>query len=173
MISRMPPKTAGRSNIFQTFDSELAIGCIAPYVPKKWRIWENACGEGRLVAEWQRRGYHVTGTDIMGGFDFLDPLCPVPECDILCTNPPYKTKDAWLQRCYDIGKPFALLMPITAMGEQERVKMYRENGIQLVMPPRRIEFITPNGTIGGSWFYAAWFCHGLDLPAQITFAEAA
>jgi len=167
----MPPKAAGRSDIFQTKDADLAVSCIAPYIPKDWTIWECAAGQGRLVSEFQRRGFSVTASDIDTGFDFLDALNTPPKCHMLCTNPPYRVKDAWLKRCYQIGKPFALLMPITALGEQERVRMYRENGIQLVMPPRRIEFITPNGTEGGGWFYSAWFCHGLDLPSQISFAE--
>jgi hypothetical protein len=162
--SKMPPKGTGRSNIFQTKDSKLAIGCIAPYIPKHWKIWECAAGQGRLVAELKGRGYEVTASDIETGFDFLDTLMPVPKCDMLLTNPPFDVKDRWIRRCYDIGKPWALLMPITAHGEQERVSMYREYGVQLIMPPRRIEFITPNGTEGGGWFFSVWFTWGLNLP---------
>jgi len=169
-VSLMPPKAAGRSDIFQTKDADMAIACLAPYIPQSWRIWECAAGQGRLVNALEARGYAVEASDIDTGFDFLDALTAAPPSDFLPPTPPYKTKDKWLRRCFDIGKPFALLMPITALGEQERVSMYRSHGIQLVMPPRRIEFITPNGTEGGGWFYSAWFCHGLDLPAQITFA---
>lgn len=170
-VSRMPPKAAGRSDIFQT--PPYAVRYITPFIPKLWKIWEPACGEGQIVDTLRTDGYDVQGSDIQQGFDFLEPMAACGrEFDMVLTNPPYTTKDKWLQRCYDLGKPFALLLPITALGEQKRVAMYKANGIQLVLPPERIMFRSPNGTEDGTWFYAAWFCHGLDLPAQITFAEA-
>jgi len=169
-MSLMPPKSAGRSDIFQT--PPHGVRYITPFIPKHWVIWENACGEGQIVQTLKEDGYQVVGTDIMHGFDFLSPLCtPGIEFDCILTNPPYSVKDDWLERCFDIGKPFALLLPITALGEQTRVAMYKKHGIQVVLPPERINFGTPSGEGSGSWFYAAWFCHGLDLPSQITVAS--
>ncbi len=168
----MPPKGAGRSDIFQT--ERGAVGIVLPYIPRSWTIWESACGQRQIVRDIEDDGRKVVGTDIADGFDFMSPLASAQfQFDCIITNPPYSIKDAWLQRCFDIGKPFALLLPITALGEQGRVAMYRKNGIQLILPPGRIQFTTPNGKEGGSWFYAAWFCHGLDLPSQITIPEAA
>lgn len=115
------------------------------------------------------QGYDVTGTDILQGFDFIDPLCPKPRHDLIIENPPYSIKDKFISRCYEIGKPWALLLPISAMGEQERVRMYKKYGIQVFLPKARIEFITPNGTEGGGWFYAAWFCSGFGFPQDIMY----
>lgn len=165
-MSSMPPKKSGSSDIFQTsFD---ATDLIARYLPKDATIWECAAGEGLIVQRLEHHGHTVIGTDVLSGFDFLSPLMPPPDFDIIVTNPPYSVKDAWLQRCFDLGKPFALLMPITAMGEQKRVKMYKKHGIQVLLPKGRTEFITPSGKVGGSWFYAAWFCSQL-LPEKICF----
>jgi len=169
--SVIPPKKSGSSDMFQT--PPHAVRCITKYIPKEWKIWESACGEGQIVDTLKEDGYDVTGTDVLGGFDFLSSLMPTPEFDCILTNPPYSIKDEWLQRCFDLGKPFALLLPITALGEQERVKMYRKHGIQIVLPPKRINFGTPSGEGSGAWFYVAWFCHGLDLPSQIVCAEDA
>lgn len=160
---RMPPKRAGSSDIFQTPKS--AIDVILPFIPKRWHIWECASGAGQIVSILKGAGYNVTGTDIMHGFDFLSPLSGVPSnIDCILTNPPYSVKDEWLERCYEIGKPFALLPPITALGEQNRVTLYRRHGIQLVLPPGRTNYGTPSGEGSGAWFYSAWFCLGLDLP---------
>lgn len=168
LISKMPPKGPGRSNHFQTLNAFQELSRLAPYIPKDWTIWEPACGQGFLVDALRDLDYSVHGTDISGGFDFTDPLCPQPEkWDMSLTNAPFSIKDKWLRRCYDLGKPFALLLPITALGEQDRVKMYKKHGIQVALPPERIEFKTPNGTEGGSWFYSAWFCYGLNLPRDI------
>lgn len=167
--SKMPPKGTGRPDIFQTKNPDIAVQPLLEYVPAGKKIWCCASGEGRMVNYIAGQGYDVIGTDILHGFDFLDPMAQVPDFDFIIENPPYSIKDKWIQRCYDLGKPWALLLPITAMGEQARVAMYKKHGIQLFLPKQRIEFITPNGTEGGGWFYAAWFCHGFDFPNEINF----
>jgi len=35
------------------------------------------------------------------------------ECDIIITNPPYSLKEEFFKRAYELGKPFAFLMPLT------------------------------------------------------------
>jgi len=161
------PMKPGSSNHFQT--PEYAVDYILPYFPKDWKVWEPAQGKGNIVRKLMKEGYEVTGTDLLTGDDFLSTLFPTPEFDCIITNPPYSIKDDWLQRCYDLQKPWALLMPITALGEQERVKMYKKNGIQIIMPVSRINFETPSGEGSGAWFFTAWFCWGLNLPSQIVF----
>lgn len=169
MTSKMPDKAPGRSNIFQT--DPVDVRPLIPFIPKHWHIWENACGEGQIVSFLRGEGYKVTGTDIQGGFDFLQPLAPQPDIwDMSLTNPPYSVKDQWLARCYEIGKPFALLLPITALAGKFRGSLYRKHGLQILILNGRPTFTTPSGKKGGSWFDAAWFCYGLNLPEQITFA---
>lgn len=168
MSSKMPPKKSGSSDIFYT--PPHAVRYITKYIPKSWKIWENAKGTNQIVNVLEEDGYNVIGTDINDGFDFMDTLMPLPEFDCVLTNPPFSIKDKWLERCYSLNKPFALLLPLTALGEQKRVAMFKKNGIQLLMPPERINFGTPSGQGSGAWFYSAWFCHGLDLPSQITFS---
>lgn len=165
----MPPKATGRNDHFQTPD--WAIDALVPHLLSQGnpKIWESAQGAGNIVSRLKHHDFDVIGTDIMHGFDFLSPLMPTPDFDISVTNPPYSIKDKWLARCYEIGKPFALLMPITALGEQERFKMYREHGIQVLLLPERVNFETPSGEGKGAWFYCAWFCWKI-LPEQICFA---
>lgn len=163
----MPPKAAGRSDIFQTAHS-WPTKAILEFIPYDWTIWDSACGEGRMAETMKDEGYNVIGTDIMNGFDFLAPMATCEfGYDCIITNGPYSAKDKWLKACYETGKPFALMLPVTALGEQERFKMYKDHGIQVLLLPERVTFITPNGTVGGSWFCVAWFCHGLDLPSDI------
>jgi len=170
MKSKMPPMGSGRPNNFQTKDPHIALPPILQHVTKEKKIWCCSSGEGRLVDYIRDEGYDVTGTDILNGFDFLDSFAEIPDFDIIIENPPYDIKDKWLQRCFDLGKPFALLLPAAAIGEQKRVAMYKKYGIQIMLPTARTQFITPNGTEGGAWFYSAWFCWKL-LPEQICFAD--
>lgn len=145
-----------------------AIRPLLVYIPKDWVIWECAAGAGRLAKEMKVQGYDVAASDIQAGVDFLSYEWSYYNCII--TNPPYSLKDKFLQRCYDLGKPFALLLPLTALGSQKRQKLFREHGIQIIMLGKRVNFDTGTGK-KACWFESAWFCWGLDLPSQIVFEE--
>lgn len=171
-----PPKKKGSSDDFQTPPNVLDM--LIPYLKKEWLIWEPACGKGNLVNELKKQGFKVLGSDISGSgeqdqdMDFLGEHDGYIESwDCIVTNPPYTTKDKFLQRCYELGKPFALLLPITALESEKRQKFFRKYGIQLIIPNRRINFETPSGMGGGAWFPTAWFTWGLNLPSDLNFVE--
>ena len=147
-----------------------AIRPLLVYIPKDWVIWECASGDGNLVKEMRTQGYDAFGTDILTGTDFLVDRADPGAYDCIITNPPFSRKDAFLRRCYEIGKPFALLLPLTALGSQKRQKLFREHGIQIIMLGKRVHFDTGSGK-KSCWFESAWFCWGLDLPNQIVFEE--
>lgn len=161
----MPPKTSGNpADDFQTED--YGIVPLLPYLRPGMRVWECAAGKGQMARALQAQGLEVFATDIKGErpVDFLHSLCagrPL-RYDIAITNPAYSVKDAFLRRCFEAGKPFALLLPLTALGEQGRAAMFRQYGAcDLIVPDRRIQFTTPSGKQGGSWFFTAWFTRGL------------
>jgi hypothetical protein len=70
-----------------------------------------------------------------------------------------------------LGKPFALLMPLTALEGITRQEMYKKYGIQIILPNRRINFLTPSGKKSSAYFVSAWFCFGLNLPKDLNFVE--
>lgn len=165
-------KANNRSDIFQTDQED--VRPLLPFLKPFKKVWEPAAGEGQIVNFLRSQGFDVMGTDIMGGFDFLSPVSAMfAKCDVIVTNPPFTKKDEFLGRCYALEKPFALLLPITAFDSKDRRRMFKTHGVQVLLPDRRAVFTTPSGKTGGSWFYCAWFCQGLNLPEQLTFAEAA
>lgn len=84
-----------------------------------------------------------------------------------------------MRRCYDLGKPFALLMPITTFDHVGRRHLMKLGGIEVILPSRRIKFETPNHKQriadgkkpGRAWFYSAWFTWGLNIGQQLTFTD--
>ena len=88
--------------------------------------------------------------------------------DIIVTNPPYSLKDDFLKRCYEYGKPFCLLLPITSLEGIKRGKLFRENGIELIVLDKRCNFINSNDK--NNWFNTSWFCYKV-LPRQLIFEE--
>ena len=167
-----PPMRNGSQDDFQT--PKEAIKILLPYIRGDWTtIWECASGKGNLTMAFLKEGFNVVPSDILTGEDFLTWKPDKFELvDMIVTNPPYSLKEKFLERCYEIGKPFALLMPLTALESEKRQKLYRKyGGIQLIIPNRRYNFETPSGKGSGSWFATAWFCGNMNLPRDIIFVN--
>ena len=104
----------------------------------------------------------------INNFDFLNDK-PDFDFDMIITNPPYSLKDEFIKKCYEYGKPFCLLLPLTSLEGVERGKMYREKGIELLVFDRRCNFIYNNAK-KSNWFNASWFCYNV-LPKELIFEE--
>ena len=130
-------------------------------------IWECAAGEGAIADELAREGFKVARSDILTGHDFFD-YTPNPRLyDAIVTNPPYSIKYKWLARCYEIGKPFALLMPLEVLGAQHAQIYFRNHGVGIILLSRRVNFKMPRKGYGGhgAQFPVAWFTWGLGVTS--------
>lgn len=164
MGKKLRIQSMGRPDNFQT--PKEALDILLPYLRRDWVIWECAWGKGNLFRFLKDAGFMVRGSD--KEYDFLNHE---RDCDCIVTNPPYSLKDRFLGRCYELGKPFALLMPLTALEGKKRGSLYKEYGVQLIIPNKRINFETPSGKGSGAWFQTAWFTHGLGLPKDLMFVD--
>ena len=88
------------------------------------------------------------------GRDFLTSDLP-DGVDVIITNPPYSKKDKFIKRCYDLNKPFALLLPVSSLQGMNRGSMFASNGIEIMALNKRIDFTGK----GSPHFGVAWFCH--------------
>jgi len=171
-MKRIKIQSNGRPDNFQT--PKEAIDILLPYLPKNWQIWECAWGNGNLYNFLSDAGFSVLGTDKYGKdghrLDFLIDTMSFP-FDCIVTNPPYSLKTDFLEKCYNIGKPFALLLPLTALEGKKRGQLYTKYGVELIIPNKRINFETPSGKGSGVWFQTAWFCYKLNLPKQLNFVN--
>ena len=161
------PMQKGSSDDFMT--PPQALWPLLPYLPKEWTIWECAAGTGNLVREFERQGYKVEFSDILTGQDFLN--WHPNQYDCIVTNPPYKLKQQFLERCYQLRKPFALLVPLTTFETPKRQALFQRYGVQVIFFDKRINFETPSGSGTGAWFATAWFTWGLNLPKDMTFVK--
>ena len=142
---------------------------LLPFLPLDRTIWECACGKGYLVEALRHASRKVIATDKKMGKDFL--TWQPSEWHCIVTNPPFSLKNEFLARAYAFGKPFAFLLPYTALESQPRQELFRRNGIQLIVLNERIHFENPNQKASHSWFPVAWFCWGLGLPKQLNFVD--
>ena len=154
----MKLKLMGKNHSDELYTPKEAFDLLNSYLPKGKLIFECAVGSGKL------RDYIIQDgkNSVVCSDNFFNDF---PNYDILVTNPPFSLKDRFLEEAYKRNKPFAMLLPITALEGIKRQEMYKKNGIQILFPKRRTDF---NGK-GSPWFYTAWFCWGLNLPETLNF----
>ena len=81
-------------------------------------------------------------------------------------------KDQILKRLDELGKPFAILLPLNSLQGQTRYEVFKK-GIQLLAFDKRIGFHTNNNmqtTAEGNHFASAYFCRGI-LPRDLILEE--
>ena len=61
---------------------------VASLFPDVQTVFDPACGDGRLLAPFERRGCKTVGFDVKQGTDFLSGAEPV-DCDLCVCNPPF------------------------------------------------------------------------------------
>lgn len=143
-----------------------AIYPILKYLDKDKIYWEcTDFGDSNIRKVLVENGFKVIATK-KEEFDFLkdDPLF---KFDVIITNPPYSIKDKFIKRCYELEKPFLLLLPLTALEGKERNKLYKEKGIELIILNKRINFMKNKNNV---WFNTSWFCKGIT-DKQLNFEE--
>lgn len=119
--------------------------------------------ESNIVKELKAAGFDVVHSHIDEGKDFFS--YEPDKYDMIITNPPYSIKDKIIERCYQLGKPFALLLPLTALEGINRGKMYREGGVGLIVLDKRVEFLEGKT----NWFNTSWFCRLNGISGTIIF----
>lgn len=152
-----------------------AIEPLTPYLFYDWTIWEPACGDGLLV-DALRNGKHryserqLIAGDIQSGQNFFD--YEPDSWDCLVTNPPYSIKYRFLERCYQLGKPFALLVPVETLGAKQAQALFKEYGLEIMLLDQRVDFKMPRAGWGGSssQFPVMWLCWHI-LPEPIMFGS--
>ena len=152
----------------ELYTPEYAIKPLIKYLPKNIKIWEcTDFGSSNITKVLKENGYQVITTH-KDNFEFLIDK-PDFNFDMIITNPPYSLKDEFIKKCYEYNKPFALLLPLTSLEGINRGKMYRENGIELLVFDRRCNFIYDNAK-KSNWFNTSWFCWNV-LPKQLVFEK--
>lgn len=138
-------------------------------------VWECATGNGYLTRALNNQGMDVYSSDVnpQSGnvFDFLygdvwkyTSVIPV---SAIITNPPYSMAIEFMDRCMDIGFPFALLMRAEILFTSGYDKTCKKYGVypSICIPSSRIDFKMPNmGWEGaGAHFPTAWFVAHAEL----------
>ena len=85
---------------------------LIPHLPEFiGKIWEPACGSGKMVAALRQVGFDVVGSDITQGVDFLGQA-PETGVGAIITNPPYALAQEFIERAlhFDDTRIVAMLL---------------------------------------------------------------
>lgn len=127
-----------------------------PYwVKRVWCLCDKE--ESEIAKGLANAGYKVYHSHIDDGYDFLSfnkDLPGLSMIDMIITNPPYSNKDAFIKQCIDLGKPWALLLPLDALCGDQRNKLYSITNVGVITLANRLDFTGK----GANWFYNAWVC---------------
>lgn len=163
-------KVAGSGND-EFYTPLYAIKPIEKYLKPKSIIWCPFDTEQSLfVQEFMMGGQTVIFSHIKYGQDFFK--MEVPECDYIISNPPYSAKTEVLQRLFEIGKPFAMLVGVVGLFEsQKRFEMFKNNKFEIMYFNKRIAYFKSYDEQKPSLnppFSSVYVCKDI-LPKQIVF----
>lgn len=102
-------------------------------------------------------------------YDFGDGLFAqdIPDFDVLVSNPPFHNKAKLVEKVITLGKPFALLLPMTWLNDKAPWELFHEDGIELMLFDRRIRFKNCGDQPS---FGCGYYCRGM-LPEKIVFEK--
>lgn len=125
-----------------------------------------------FVKELRAHGCEVIPTHIDNGQDFFS--IEIPKCDYIISNPPYSRKGDVLERLFETGEPFAMLVGVVGLFEsQKRFDMFKQNEFEIMYLNRRVSYFKSYDDEKPSLnppFSSVYVCHGM-LPKTIVFEE--
>jgi hypothetical protein len=136
---------------------------LAPHLPPLRRIWEPACGTGKMVKALRQLGLEVEATDIDNGTDFLSVL--EHPADAIITNPPYALAQEFIERALLLTKPrrgfVAMLLRCDYDHARTRAHLFhgcKQFTKKLVLTRRIVWFDGPNAapSFNHAWFIWRW-----------------
>lgn len=161
------PEPKGRDNCQSP---PYAVLPLLPYLPKDAVIWEPALGDGYLAQALIDHGYNVVTSSLDDGQNFFHYE---PErWDILVTNPPWSLSAKWTRRCFEFGKPWALLLPTDRQQNVGLQKLYKKYGTpEYLHPDARIDYkMSRKGwDSAGAQINSNWYTYGLNIGQHHTY----
>lgn len=146
---KMLNKTGNNEMSDECYTPNEAVEPLLKYLNKDLIYYEATSNISSSIVKFMtENGFKVLSSD---GRDFLNDK--LPYFDVILTNPPYSKKDKFIEKCYQLNKPFALLLPVSSIQGQKRGKLFNKNGIDLLVLNNRIDFTGK----GSPHFGVAWF----------------
>lgn len=164
-------KVAGSGND-EFYTPRYAVEPILKYVRKGSTVWCPFDTEQSLFVKTLREhGCKVINTHLADGEDFfkIDK-----DCDYIISNPPYSCKGEVLERCFALGKPFAMLVGVVGLFEsQKRFNMFKNNTFEIMYFNKHVSYFKSYEDLKPALnppFSSVYVCSKM-LPERLVFEE--
>ena len=150
-----------------------AVWPMLPYLKPHSVIWEPCCGKGNIARVLRAAGHTVIAHDLHEGAHWNFFSYAPDDYDYIITNPFYTGKYRMIERCYKLGKPWALLVPFTTMAAGRALELYKTHGAwEELRPTSRISFEMPKSGYdnAGAQFNTTWLTWKV-LPCPLTIVD--
>jgi len=94
--------------------------------------------------------------------------------DMILSNPPFSDAKKIMPKMLELDKPFILLMPSSKINTSY-FRAWRNKGLQIIIPRKRIHFIKFKGgkevPSKGANFDCFYYCYKMNLPKDMVWLE--
>jgi uncharacterized protein YeeX (DUF496 family) len=142
---------------------------IKHLIPKDKQIWEAFYGDGKSGTYLKELGFNVIHEPV----DFFENNLG----DIIVSNPPFSKSKEVLNRLKELDKPFILILPSSKINTQYIRENYKNQGLQIIIPRKRIHFEKlVDGNVPENWknacnFDCFYYCYKIGLDKDIIWLE--
>lgn len=160
--------TRKRGGFDELYTPEYAVKPLLKYLkPNSWILCPFDDHSSNYVKVLVENGHTVIYSHQWDNKDFFNYTeTEIANIDYIISNPPYSVKDKVLEKLYELGKPFAMLLPISTLEGVKRNEMFNKYGVELLVLDKRINFMEGNGK--ASYFNTSYFCWNV-LNKQLIF----
>lgn len=162
-----------------------AVRALLSVEPLPQRIWEPACGPGKIVAALRVAGHDVVASDLvdyacpgqLAGVDFLMERQAPPGCDCIVTNPPFKLAAEFVEHAIGrLGMRRVVMLLRLAFLESDRRSWVLDTGLlaRVHVFRKRLPMMHRAGWEGpkaASSIAFAWFVWDSQHQAEITLSR--
>lgn len=144
---------------------------LQPFLGKTiWCPFDTA--ESEYVKVLTAAGHKVIYSHKDGGqnfYDFDDGLFakPMPDFDLIISNPPFHKKAKLVEKIVAMGKPFALLLPMTWLNDSAPFRLFSRGGVEIMLFDKRVRFKNCGNQPS---FGVGYYCRGI-LPEKIVWEK--
>ena len=133
---------------------------ILQYIPKDKLIWEAFYGDGTSGHFLRELGFNVIHEPI----NFFEE----DRGDIIVSKPPFTQCKEVMKRLKELDKPFIIIMPSRKLNTFYFRNNFKERGIQIIIPRKRINFIINCIFEIESNFDCFYYCYKIGIKNDIT-----
>lgn len=149
-----------------------AIEPLKKYIKPNSKIWcPFDIEKSHFVKEFRKEGHEVIYTHIDYGEDFFDIDI---DCDYIISNPPYSRKFEVIERLFELGKPFAMLVGVVGLFDSKnKLNLFKDKEFEIMYMSPRVNYFKDYDNpieIKGIPYQSVYLCSKV-LPKQIVFEE--